>query len=249
MLELPVSDAQGGRVSALLHLPRDGAINASRTAAILLSGAGGGVMGPGAMYLSMADKLAALHSGIPAMRLDYRYPARTALCVADLQAAMSYLSSNFAIERFVLVGWSFGGAPVFTVGRADARVCGCATVASQTADTDGIVQVAQRGVPVLLLHGTGDKTLSPSCSQRLYDLYGAERGERSILLFPNDDHALTKFTEKAEEMLLQFIAKCAGVRIGPKEHKDVVERDLLEGVDKIEAMIQEGDLRGGEQVE
>ena len=136
-------------------------------AAILLSGASGGLVGRSGIYLSMADKLANLNCGIPVMRMDYRYPARNKYCVPDLVAAMDYLQNRYAVSRFVLGGWSYGGAPVFTVGEQDSRATDCATVASQTAETDGIIEVAKKQKPTLLLHGTGDRTLSPSCSERL----------------------------------------------------------------------------------
>jgi hypothetical protein len=52
------------------HTPS--ATPSSKTAAILLSGAGRGVLGPSSMYLSLADKLASLSQPVPALRLDYR---------------------------------------------------------------------------------------------------------------------------------------------------------------------------------
>lgn len=126
-------------VAGILHVPQGYHQGQSegheKTAAILLSGAGGGLVGPSSIYLSIADKLASLDRGIPVLRLDYRYPARTKYCVPDVVAAMNYLQNGYAVSRFVLVGWSYGGAPVFTAGGQDDRVVGCATVASQTAET------------------------------------------------------------------------------------------------------------------
>ena len=235
---------------AFLHVPQDYQCEKTedreRTGAILLSGAGGGVAGPSSMYLSIADKLASLRGGISVLRLDYRYPARNKYCVMDVQAAMNYMEKDYAISRFVLVGWSFGGAPVFTVGGMDKRVIGCATVASQTAETEGIRNLNPR--PVLLLHGTGDRTLSPSCSRRLYQMYGS-RGVRTIKLFDDDDHALTRNSLEAEEMLCQFITKCAGVEIDHDEHVKVVQKELVRGEEKVETMKRSGDLGGGESVE
>ncbi len=162
-------------VNGFLHLPQDynagRAEHSSTTAAILLSGAGGGVVGPSSIYLSIADKLASLSRGIPILRLDYRYPARNKHCVSDVVAAMNFLQKDYAVDRFLLVGWSFGGAPVFSVGGKDDRVTGCATIASQTSETEGIVQIARKNVPVLLMHGTADRILSPSCSESLYARY------------------------------------------------------------------------------
>ncbi|KAI4172406.1 MAG: hypothetical protein LQ346_008604, partial [Caloplaca aetnensis] len=141
-LTIKVNDDLNGAVPGVLHLPHTSTntqnpSSHSRTAAILLSGVGGGLVGPSSIYLGLATKLASLRDGIPALRLDYRYPARNKYCVADVHAAMNYLENTHSVTRFVLVGWSFGGAPVFTVGGSDPRVVGCATVASQTAETEG----------------------------------------------------------------------------------------------------------------
>ena len=248
-LSIKVNDQLYGTVPAFLHIPqnyqRQQAEGRERTAAILLSGASGGVVGPSSMYLSIADKLASINKGIPVMRLDYRHPARNKYCVADVQAAMTYLENGYALSRFVLVGWSFGGAPVFTLGGSDKRVVGCATVASQTADTDGISKFSPR--PVLLMHGTGDRTLRYTCSQRLYDEYGTS-GERELKLFEGDDHALTKHSREAEERLCDFIMRCAGIEIGGDERK-VVQSELIGDGDKVELMKKGGDLKGDESIE
>lgn len=217
-----------------------------RTAAILLSGAGGGVTGPSSIYLSLASKLASLPVGIPTLRLDFRYPARNRPCCADVRAAMSYLQDLYGLERFVLVGWSFGGAPVFTVAGEDERVVGCATVASQTAEAEGIRRLPPR--PVLLMHGTGDRTLSDRCSRRLWEMYG-DQGERRLELFEGDDHALSRHAREAEGMLIEFIAGCAGVGVGEEERKGVVDVEVVEDGERRGLMEMGGDLRGGEREE
>lgn len=245
-LHIKVNDSQGGSVRAFLHMnPEHHSTHPPTTAAILLSGAGGGVTGPSGIYLSMADKLAALDAAIPALRMDYRFPARNSPCCKDVLAAMDYLESAFGIARFVLVGWSFGGAPVFTVGGLDQRVVGCATVASQTAATEGIRDLAPR--PVLLLHGIGDGTLSPRCSERLYDMYG-EKGQREVKYFEGDNHALSGNAGKAEELLVDFIVKCAGERMSDGERKMVGEEMVNDG-EREEVMKRGGDLRGGESID
>lgn len=248
-LTIKVADGKDGAVPAFLHLPHNYQYEQSdtckRTAAILLSGAGGGVVGPSGIYLSIADKLASLNKGIPVMRLDYRFPARNRLCVSDVKASMDYLQNEYSVSQFVLTGWSFGGAPVFTVGGDDTRVIGCATVASQTTETDGLKRLSPR--PLLLLHGTGDKTLSPSCSERLFKMYGT-RGDRELKLFDGDDHALTQNTLTVEEMLCKFIMKCAGVEIGDGESK-ILEENLVGDGDRAELMKQGGDLKGEESIE
>jgi pimeloyl-ACP methyl ester carboxylesterase len=246
-MSIKVNDGPDGAVPGFFHLPpTQSATPTSKTAAILLSGAGGGVVGPSSIYLSLADKLASLNDHpLPVLRLDYRYPARNKYCVRDVFAAMKELQTSYAIEKFVLVGWSFGGAPVFTVGGQDERVIGCATIASQTAETEGIRNLAPR--PVLLLHGTGDRTLSPRCSERWFEMYGSE-GERELKLFEGDNHALTRHSLEAEQLLGGFILRCAGSESSTKDEAAIAEKLVGEG-EKVDLMKKGGDLRRNESVE
>ena len=250
-LDLTVSNPDTVKtVPAFLHVPqnyrREQSEGREKTAAILLSGAGGGVVGPSSIYLSIADKLASPNRGIPVMRLDFRYPARNKYCVLDVLAAMDYLQNGHAVSRFVLVGWSFGGAPVFTVGGQDERVVDCATIASQTAETEGVREVAKRGVSTLLLHGTADRTLGASCSESLYEKYqtASRGGHCDTKLFDGDDHALTNNSMKAEKLLCEFIMKQAGVEIGEMERQNVVQKPLIGENEKVTRMEEGDDLQG-----
>ncbi len=255
-LTIKVNDSVDGAVPGVLHLPHTSTKAQpqanNRTAAILLSGASGGLVGPSSIYLGLSTKLASLRDGIPTLRLDYRYPARNKYCIADLQAAMAYLSKTHSVTRFVLIGWSFGGAPVFTVGGSDPRVVGCATVASQTAETEGVKRLPPR--PVLLMHGTEDRTLDPWCSRSLYERYGEGRGEREMVLFEGDDHALTGHAAEAEERLCRFVMRCAGVEEegygdGREWGKAVVEGEVVGKGERVRLMEKAGDLDGRESVE
>lgn len=245
-LSIKVDDAPGGTAPGFLHLPspRSETNPSFPVAAILLSGAGGGVVGPSSMYLGLADKLSSLAPPIPTLRLDYRFPARNKYCVHDVQAAMAYLETQYAINRFILVGWSFGGAPVFTLAGMDQRVRACATVASQTAEIEGIKSVSPR--PVLLLHGTGDERLSPLCSERLYQWYGPG-GNRRLELFENDDHSLTRNAQRVEKMLGEFVVECAGLDILDAQ-KDVLAEEVISTDRRVALMYEGGDLRGEESI-
>lgn len=258
-LSIPVKDRFGGKVGGFLHLPSnneasEGSGHAS-TAAILLSGAGGGVSGPASMYLALGNKLPALDARVPVLRLDYRYPARTEPCVADTLAAITYLAENYGIERVVLAGWSFGGAPVFTVGGRDERVAGCLLVAPQTADAmQGARECGRRQVPVLLMHGTGDRTLSPQCSENLYGAWWSKAPADTdddlcqLVLFDHDDHALSRNAREAEVQAARFIVSCAEARVEDGEAAFASE-ELVSGKDRIDFMRAGKDLRGKESVE
>ena len=196
------------------------------------------------IYPSLADKLSLL-LGIPVIRLDYRQPSKSGYCTADVIASFDYLERQFQSTRFVVVGWSFGGSPCFTVAeREPERLCGVATVASQTASTSGVSKLSPR--PLLLLHGTGDRVLSPACSKSLYQSYGTE-GPRELKLFEGDDHGLSNHAEEAEELVFMFIAKTLGFGrlLENPEIASQARQDLVESKDRrILEMEQGHDLEG-----
>ncbi|KAL4876835.1 Alpha/Beta hydrolase protein [Aspergillus karnatakaensis] len=220
-VKIIVHDPLDHEAPAILHEPHDyDPAEAKNAAVILVSGAGGGVSGPSGIYTSLADKLALL-IGLPVVRLDYRVPARTEYCVPDIVATMDYLGEKYNSTRFVVVGWSFGGSPCFTVAAEDPRVCGVATIASQTAQTSGVSKLSPR--PLLLLHGDGDTCLSHRCSEELYRQYGTE-GVREIKIFQGDNHGLSRNAAHAEGMLFMFAARTLGVEGG----LTVAERKIAE---------------------
>jgi hypothetical protein len=273
-IEIPVHDPLDHAAPAILHEPTTYISSIAKGAAVvLISGAGGGVSGPAGepnllcmiatismadrtrtslsllagIYPSLAHKFASLLA-IPCVRLDYRQPARNRYCTPDVLASMDSLAARFGSTQFVLVGWSFGGAPCFTVAaREPTRVVGVATVASQTAETDGVAQLAPR--PLLLLHGTGDTTLSPRCAQSLYHAYGEHpKGQREMRLFDGDDHGLTKNAVEVEKLIFGFAARCLGLHVDTAA-EEKAGRDLVGSVEERVREMQEGhDLENGEHL-
>jgi pimeloyl-ACP methyl ester carboxylesterase len=247
-ITIKVTDPLNHEAPAILHSPRTTPTTTRPSSAVVLvSGAGGGVSGPAGLYPSLADKIALLLS-IPCLRLDYREPARTENCVADMQASFDYLRDHFGATRLVIVGWSFGGSPCFTVAaREPSRVAGVATIASQTAKTDGVRVLSPR--PMLLLHGEDDMVLAPSCSKSLFNSYGSD-GDREMKLFPGDDHGLTRHAAQVEGKLFGFVVKCLGLSEGlGYETLWQAGRDLVEGrEERVKEMEMGRDLEGGERL-
>lgn len=200
------------------------------------------------IYPSLADKLSLL-LGTPVIRLDYRRPAKSGYCTSDVIASFDYLARQFESAKFVIVGWSFGGSPCFTVAeREPERCCGVATVASQTANTSGVSKLAPR--PLLLMHGTADGVLSPACSKSLYHSYGTE-GLRDLKLFPGDDHGLSQHAEDVEELLFTFIARTLGFASLLKNDEVAFQakQDLVDSRNlRVNEMEQGHDLEGGERL-
>ncbi|KAL2272033.1 hypothetical protein VTJ83DRAFT_1404 [Remersonia thermophila] len=257
-LSIDVDDPQGGFVPGFLHLPPD-----------MLPRGGGGrddedpprprpphgrapPLGRRGRRRRAELHLATLGRGIPALRLDYRYPgATTAPCVRDARAAMAYLGDAYGLDRFVLVGWSFGSAVALDAAADDPRVVACAAVAGQTAGCEGVARLAPR--PLLLLHGSADGTLAVGCSHRLERMYKEGMGDRGgrceLHVFAEDGHTLEKNAEKAEEMLCEFIARCAGVEVGDEDRRNVVGQALVDDEERKGLMQKGGDLRAPERDE
>ena len=246
-VRIDVPDAIGGSVTGFLHVnshteQRKTDLLAATTA-ILLSGAGGGTSGPSGIYVSIADKLASSRAQMPVLRLDYRLPARTERCVQDVLAAMAYLEEKCGSSYFILVGWSFGGSPAITLAGTDARVTGVCTLASQTASTRPITRVSPK--PILLLHGSADRTLGASCSESLYAAYG-QMGDRKLHIFPEDNHSFSVNAAIVESMVCEFILRVAGLKVD-QETAEVIRSDFLPKEQRERIMEVGCDLRGSKQ--
>lgn len=192
-------------VSVTINTPK-GNITGIRTdvpgataAVIMVGGAGGGTQGPAGVYPDLAACLA--EKGISGLRLDYRRPNDLAACVFDVRAGIAALQQR-GIQRVALTGWSFGGAVVITAGAESDAVAGVATVASQTYGTQAVHHLRK---PLLLLHGTADTTLSPSCSRQLY---AQAPGPKELVLYDGDNHGIT---QHRQQMLDQLCDWCGTV--------------------------------------
>ncbi len=76
-----------------------------------------------------------------------------------------------------------------------------ATVASQTAGTSSVGQLAQKGKACLFIHGTGDQCLPSQCSEQLYRSAGHPK---ELVLYNNDNHGVTNHRYEAKEKIKQF---------------------------------------------
>lgn len=166
----------------------------SRGAAVLVSGAGGGIEGPSGVYEDLAERLRL--DGFTTLRLDYRKPNDLAECTSDVLAALD-TPGLLGAGRVVLVGWSFGGAVVIGAGAASERVVGVATVATQTYGTGSVGELSP-AKSLLLIHGTADRTLPADLSRYLY----REAGEpKELILYPGDGHGIRHHrTEMLDEL-------------------------------------------------
>ena len=173
----------------------------ARRAAVFVGGAGGGWDSPaGGLYPLLCQEL--LESQIASLRVRYRYPAVLEESVLDVLAGIAFLQSQ-GIERVAVIGWSFGGAVVIQAGARSAVVRTVVTFATQS---HGASVVSQLPIDcsILLLHGTGDGTLPPSCSEHTYRL--AHEPKR-LLLYEGADHAFSLVADEVRQVVREWLVE------------------------------------------
>ena len=164
---------------------------------IYMHGVGGGTHGPANIYHPLAEDLQ--KSGISSLLIDCRYNSDLKECISDVEACIDYLGKKYGIDRIGLIGWSFGGAVVLSVAAAEPRVKTVVTVASQSSGTGRVDRIAPR--PILLIHGTGDKTLTYECSVDIADRAGKNA---KLVLFPGADHGISQDRHEMYDLVREW---------------------------------------------
>jgi dienelactone hydrolase len=167
---------------------------------IYMPGAGGGMHGPSNIYHPLAEDLQ--KSGISSLLIDCRYNPDLDECISDMLASIDYTDDNYGIKIIGLIGWSFGGAVVISAAAADHRVKTVVTVASQSYGTREVDLIAPR--PILLIHGTGDRTLTYECSADIAKRAGEPK---KLVLFPGADHDISQDKKEMYTMVRDWFLK------------------------------------------
>jgi dienelactone hydrolase len=169
----------------------------SDRAVIYMHGVGGGTHGPANIYHPLAEELA--KDDISSLLIECRYHSDLEESVSDILACIDYLDSQYHMSCIGLIGWSFGGAVVISAAATDRRVRTVVTVASQSGGTGDVDKMS---ASILLLHGTGDRTLPYSCS---VDIADRAHEPKKIVLFPGADHGISQYRDKTFKLIKEWI--------------------------------------------
>lgn len=192
-----------GDIEGRLHAPPPGA--APSDAAILwVFGSGGGLGGPaGGVYTRLGRRFAA--RGVASLELAYRRPGRLRDCARDALLGLAWLAGE-GRGRVALVGHSFGGAVVVTVGAASPGVVAVAPLSGQSAGTEAVADLAPR--PLLVVHGTADEVLPDLCSR---DLHARAREPKRLVLYRGCRHGLDECRDALDRDLSAWLAESLGL--------------------------------------
>lgn len=171
-------------------------------AIIWVYGASGGFGGPGdGLYTELAEEL---KNEVTSLRLNYRAPNIIPECVLDILAGVSFLKATDHTD-IVLVGHSFGGAVVIAAAPLMAEIKAVVALSSQTHGASNAGALSPK--PLLLVHGSNDTRLPPSCSEQIYQ-WANEPKELRIM--QGAEHRLSECKDELHDLLRDWILEKLG---------------------------------------
>jgi pimeloyl-ACP methyl ester carboxylesterase len=170
---------------------------------ICVGGFDGGFEGPAdGLFPALGEELAP--HGIGVLRVDFRdrrAPGIVADGASDVLAAIEELRRR-GVTRIGLVGHSFGGAVMITVGASTPEVATVVTLSTQTAGVQDTPKLAPR--PLLIIHGLEDIRLSPDCSRYVYALAGEPK---RLVLLPGARHSLRQSAGEVKALVRDWLVE------------------------------------------
>ncbi|GAB1543069.1 dienelactone hydrolase family protein [Scytonema sp. NUACC21] len=170
-------------------------------AVILVGGVGGDWDTPArGLYPLLGEVLR--KEGIASLRVQYRNPTDLVESTLDVLAGLIYLQDK-GVKEVGLVGHSFGGAVVIQAAAQSPDIRTVITLATQSYGTDAVTQLGT-GCSLLLLHGTSDLVLPPSCSQYVYQL---ALEPKRLIMYPDAGHGLDEVADEVYLMVRNWIVQ------------------------------------------
>jgi len=167
---------------------------------IWVGGVGGGWDSPArGLYPQLCQEL--MQQNIASLRVRFRYSTDLEESVLDVLAGLSYLQEDEGLRAVALVGHSFGGAVVIQAAAQSPGVRTVVTLATQSYGTDPAPELATR-CSLLLLHGTADSVLPPSCSQRVFQ---AALEPKRLILYPDANHGLDEVAAEVQQVVRDWV--------------------------------------------
>jgi predicted esterase len=175
----------------------------AKKAVIWVGGMGGGWDTPAKrLYPQLCQKLVN-NERISSLRIRYRYPRDLDESLTDVIAGIKFLEHE-GIQSVGLVGHSFGGAVVIEAAAAVSNmVLTIVTLSTQSYRAVEAVSKLGKGCSMLLIHGTDDDVLWPSCSSYVYE----KANNLKIILYEGAKHRLEEAAEQVHQVVYQWIVE------------------------------------------
>ncbi len=172
-------------------------------AVAMVGGFDGGFDGPAdGIFAVLATDLS--EHGIGALRVDFRdrySPGIVENGAMDVEAALDEARRR-GVERFALLGHSFGAAVMITVAAHRDDVVAVVTLSTQTAGVADTPRIAPR--PMLIVHGLEDIRLPPDCSRYVYGLAGEPK---QLVMLEGARHSLRQRKDDLRQLVRDWLVE------------------------------------------
>lgn len=194
-----------------------------------LGGGGGGTYGGALAYVQLARTMPSL--GISVLLLHYPdgHPGPRGVAVLNtidqMEALVHWYQRRVESPRIptALVGWSMGGAVVIeTAARLliakTSCIVGVATIASQSAAIQcaSLKLLVKSGVSLLLMVGSADTCLSPTCTRKIATMAGVHHE-----VFEGEEHDVQSAFGRLSDGLPEMVASHSQLKL---RSRDACER-------------------------
>jgi pimeloyl-ACP methyl ester carboxylesterase len=143
--------------------------------------------------------------GIASLRVQFRHPTTLDESVADVLVGLAFLQTEGILVAGI-IGHSFGGAVAIQAAVASEAVRSVVTLATQSSGADPVARLAPR-CPILIVHGTADRVLPPSCSEQVYAIAG---GRKRLELIEGAGHGLDEAAGEVHRLVRDWIIATLG---------------------------------------
>jgi pimeloyl-ACP methyl ester carboxylesterase len=176
--------------------------------AVFVGGAGGGwdTPGRGRLFPDLCADMA--NSGIAAVRVRFRRPAVLEQAALDVLAALHFLRGE-GIASAAVVGHSFGGAVVAQAAAHAGDIIAVHAVVALSTQSYGVDALGELPArcAALIIHGTDDEVLPPTCSRYAYEL--AHEPKR-LRLHAGTRHGLDEAADEIRDEVRDWIVEHLG---------------------------------------
>lgn len=171
--------------------------------AIYVGGGGGGFDTPArGLYPALCASM--MPSRVCGLRVAFRDSHDLDGSVSDVLAALRFLHDQ-GVHDTALVGHSFGGAVVARAAansnRHSSFVRAVVLLATQAHGVEALADLAPQ-CGALVIHGTADTVLPPSCSEYAYQV---AHQPKKLMLYPAADHSLDDVAAEVRKEVREWI--------------------------------------------
>ena len=138
---------------------------------------------------------------VSSLWVKYRYPLELEESIYDVLITIFFLKT-IGIYSLGLVGFSIGGAVMIQAAAMSPEITAVTTLSTQVFGTEVVSKITN--TPLLLIHGSQDKTLPTYCSQLIHEMANEPK---ELMILENTGHDLEESADTVLSATKGFLLK------------------------------------------